>query len=93
MVDRPLEAAGEFLRLSRGTLEALTHHRRDRIAVRHDQVTRTRDARSRFKNQGPADGVQAARHGRAALAVSRAAAGSRRVELVDGIAWIGYKSD
>jgi putative transposase len=66
-------------------VEAPAHHQPDRIAIRHRAAARTCDARSRFKNQGPADGLQAARHDPATLAPPRwpssIASGPSRREL------------
>src|ERR1700686_1330523 len=66
-----LGASGYFLRLSRRALEASAYHQRYRVAVRHRALARARDQGRRFKNQGTADGVQATRHGAAALAPPR----------------------
>src|SRR5260370_5693519 len=80
-----LGAPGYFLRLPRRALEAPAHHQCDRVAVRHRAPARARDQGRRFKNQGTADGVQAARHGTASLAAPRQrsaiAAGSCRREV------------
>src|SRR6266852_1404967 len=66
-----LGAPGYLLRLPRRALEAPAHHQGDRVAVRHRALARARDQGRRFKNQGTADGVQAARHGAASLAAPR----------------------
>ena len=60
-----------FLRFPRRALEAPAHHQRDRVTVRHRALARARDQGRRLKNQGTADGVQAARDGAASLAAPR----------------------
>jgi len=66
-------------------IDTSAHHQRDRVAVRHCALARARDPGRRFKKQGTADGVQAARHGAALLAAPRwrsaIAAGSCRREI------------
>ena len=42
------------------------HHQRDRVAVRHRAAARARDQGRRLQDQGAADGLQAARHAKAA---------------------------
>ena len=71
IADCQLGAAGYLLRLSRRALEAPAHHQCHRVAVRHRAAARARDQGRRFQNQGPADGVQATRHGPASLAAPR----------------------
>jgi transposase-like protein len=87
-----LGAPGDLLQLPGRTLEAPAHHQRDRVAVCHRAAARAGDQGRRFKNQGAADGLQAARHDPAALAAPRwrssVAAGARRRE-VRGWSWRG----
>jgi putative transposase len=78
---RPLGAPRQLLRLPGGALEAPAHHQRNRVAVRHRALARARDQGRGLEDQGTVDGVQAARHGPAAMAAPSMAPGCCRSSL------------
>ena len=63
-------APGQLLRLSGGALEASAHHQCDRISLRPVRLRERATKGAGSRSKGPADGIQAARHGPSALATA-----------------------